>query len=62
MSFALASPQLLNFTERGAGPPLLLVHRLMVTGEMFEPVTDRRYSASARRAGPHTAARSPARP
>jgi hypothetical protein len=25
MSFALASPQLLNFTERGSGPPLLLV-------------------------------------
>jgi pimeloyl-ACP methyl ester carboxylesterase len=29
---------LLSFTERGAGPPLLLVHGLMITGEMFEPV------------------------
>ncbi|MGR6320151.1 alpha/beta hydrolase [Micromonospora soli] len=28
----------LYFTERGSGPPLLLVHGLMVTGEMFEPV------------------------
>jgi pimeloyl-ACP methyl ester carboxylesterase len=28
------------FTERGSGPPLLLVHGLMVTGEMFEPVID----------------------
>jgi len=28
---------LLHFTERGAGPPLLLVHGLMVTGEMFGP-------------------------
>jgi pimeloyl-ACP methyl ester carboxylesterase len=26
------------FTECGSGPPLLLVHGLMVTGEMFEPV------------------------
>jgi pimeloyl-ACP methyl ester carboxylesterase len=31
---------LLSFTERGAGPPLLLVHGLMITGEMFEPVLD----------------------
>jgi 3-oxoadipate enol-lactonase len=28
----------LYFTERGSGAPLLLVHGLMVTGEMFEPV------------------------
>jgi len=28
------------FTERGAGPPLILVHGVMVTGEMFEPVID----------------------
>jgi 3-oxoadipate enol-lactonase len=28
------------FTERGSGPPLLLVHGLMITGEMFEPVID----------------------
>jgi pimeloyl-ACP methyl ester carboxylesterase len=39
MSSAPASSQLLYFTERGSGPPLLLVHGLMVTGEMFEPVT-----------------------
>jgi 3-oxoadipate enol-lactonase len=31
----------LYFTERGAGPPLLLVHGLMVSGTMFEPVLDR---------------------
>src|ERR1700690_1595806 len=35
------SSDLLYFTERGSGPPLLLVHGLMVTGEMFEPVIDR---------------------
>jgi pimeloyl-ACP methyl ester carboxylesterase len=29
---------LLYFTERGSGSPLLLVHGLMITGEMFEPV------------------------
>jgi pimeloyl-ACP methyl ester carboxylesterase len=40
MSSAPASAQLLYFTERGSGPPLLLVHGLMVTGEMFEPVID----------------------
>jgi 3-oxoadipate enol-lactonase len=28
------------FAERGSGPPLLLVHGLMVTGEMFEPVIE----------------------
>lgn len=33
--------ELLYFTERGSGPPLLLVHGLMVTGEMFEPVIER---------------------
>jgi len=31
---------LLYFTDRGSGPPLLLVHGLMVTGEMFEPLLD----------------------
>jgi pimeloyl-ACP methyl ester carboxylesterase len=31
---------LVYFTERGTGPPLLLVHGLMVTGEMFEPVLE----------------------
>lgn len=30
--------ELLYFTERGSGPPLLLVHGVMITGEMFEPV------------------------
>jgi pimeloyl-ACP methyl ester carboxylesterase len=38
MNSALASSDLLYFTERGSGPPLLLVHGLMVSGEMFEPV------------------------
>jgi hypothetical protein len=36
MNAALASSELLYFTERGSGPPLLLVHGLMVTGEMFD--------------------------
>jgi len=40
MNSALASSDLLYFTERGLGPALLLVHGLMVTGEMFEPVID----------------------
>ena len=34
-----ASSELLYFIERGSGPPLLLVHGLMATGEMFEPIT-----------------------
>ena len=41
MNAALASSEILCFTERGSGPPPLLVHGLMVTGEMFEPVIDR---------------------
>lgn len=40
MSSTLASSDLLYVTERGSGPPLLLVHGLMVTGEMFEPVIE----------------------
>src|SRR5271170_614623 len=36
----LASSELIYFTERGSGPPLLLVHGLMITGEMFEPVVE----------------------
>jgi len=32
--------ELLYFTERGSGPPLLLVHGVMITGEMFEPVIE----------------------
>ena len=40
MNSAVASSELLYFTERGSGPPLLLVHGLMVSGEMFEPVLE----------------------
>jgi pimeloyl-ACP methyl ester carboxylesterase len=40
MNSNLASSDLLYFTERGSGPPLLLVHGLMVTGEMFGPVIE----------------------
>jgi 3-oxoadipate enol-lactonase len=40
MNSAVASSELLYYTERGSGPPLLLVHGLMVTGEMFEPVIE----------------------
>jgi 3-oxoadipate enol-lactonase len=40
MSATLSSSGLLYFTERGSGPPLLLVHGLMVTGEIFEPVIE----------------------
>jgi pimeloyl-ACP methyl ester carboxylesterase len=40
MNSPQASSKLLYFTERGLGPPLLLLHGLMVTGEMFEPVID----------------------
>jgi pimeloyl-ACP methyl ester carboxylesterase len=40
MTATLASSDLLYYTERGSGPPLLLVHGLMVTGEMFEPVIE----------------------
>jgi 3-oxoadipate enol-lactonase len=31
---------MLYFTERGSGPPLLLVHGLMITGAMFDPVIE----------------------
>lgn len=34
------SPDLLYFTEHGSGSPLVLVHGVMATGEMFEPVVD----------------------
>lgn len=33
--------ELLHFIEKGSGPPLLLVHGLMITGEMFKPVIER---------------------
>jgi pimeloyl-ACP methyl ester carboxylesterase len=36
----MAFSDLLYFTERGSGSPLLLVHGLMITGEMFEPVVE----------------------
>ncbi|MFF2243499.1 alpha/beta fold hydrolase [Arthrobacter sp. NPDC058130] len=35
-----APADLLHFSERGSGKPLLLVHGLMVTGEMFDPVVE----------------------
>jgi 3-oxoadipate enol-lactonase len=41
MRFAGTSSDLLYCTERGTGPPLLLVHGLMVSGEMFAPVVER---------------------
>ncbi len=41
MSSSVASSEVLHFSERGSGPPLLLVHGLMVTGEMFGPVIER---------------------
>jgi len=34
------SSDLLYFTERGSGPPLLLVHGLGMSGDMFEPVLE----------------------
>ncbi len=40
MSGAALSSKILHFTERGSGSPLLLVHGLMMTGEMFEPVIE----------------------
>ena len=40
MSFTETSSDLLYFSEHGSGAPLLLVHGLMVSGEMFEPVID----------------------
>jgi 3-oxoadipate enol-lactonase len=41
MSSAVTSSQGLYVTERGAGPPLLLIHGLMVSGDMFAPVIER---------------------
>jgi pimeloyl-ACP methyl ester carboxylesterase len=37
----LAFSDLIYYTERGSGPPLLLVHGLMITGDMFEPVIEK---------------------
>jgi pimeloyl-ACP methyl ester carboxylesterase len=40
MNSTLAQSDLLYFAERGSGPPLLLVHGLMVNGDMFGPVIE----------------------
>lgn len=40
MDSARTTFKLVYFTERGSGPPLLLVHGLMISGEMFEDVLD----------------------
>ena len=40
MTSTQTSSDLLYFTECGSGPPVLLVHGLMVSGEMFEPVVN----------------------
>ena len=40
MSPSLASSEVLYFREHGSGPSLLLVHGLMVTGEMFDPLIE----------------------
>jgi 3-oxoadipate enol-lactonase len=40
MNSVPASSELPFFTERGSGPPLMLIHGLMMTGEMFEPVIE----------------------
>jgi 3-oxoadipate enol-lactonase len=36
----MTTSDLLYFIDRGKGPPLSLVHGLMITGEMFEPVIE----------------------
>jgi pimeloyl-ACP methyl ester carboxylesterase len=69
MAHAPASSDVLSFAELGAGPPLLLVHGLMVSGTMFEPVLEafarrhrvivpdlRGHGESRRLQGPYTAA------
>ncbi len=40
MSSSVTPLELVYFNERGSGPPLLLVHGLMMTGEMFDPVLE----------------------
>ncbi len=47
MSSAAPSSGLLYFSERGSGPPLL-VHGLMVTGEMFDFVLAGQLSFNAK--------------
>jgi pimeloyl-ACP methyl ester carboxylesterase len=41
MNSSVAPSEQLYFTELGSGPPLLLVHGLMVSSGMFVPVVDR---------------------
>jgi 3-oxoadipate enol-lactonase len=40
MSSVPAASGLLYFVERGAGPPIVLVHGLMVDGAVFEPIVE----------------------
>jgi 3-oxoadipate enol-lactonase len=40
MSSTVASSEPIYFRDCGSGPPLLLIHGLMVSGEMFQPVVD----------------------
>lgn len=40
-------PPGLHYTERGSGPPLLLLHGALVTGGIFDPIVDR-FAASHR--------------
>jgi pimeloyl-ACP methyl ester carboxylesterase len=35
-----ASPDLIYFAERGSGSPLLLIHGLGMSGDMFEPIVE----------------------
>jgi 3-oxoadipate enol-lactonase len=39
-SIAPATRTRLAWTEHGAGPPLLLIHGMMISGDMFEPVVE----------------------
>lgn len=40
MDSGVRPPEIVHVCEYGSGPPLLLVHGLMVTGEMFQPVIE----------------------
>lgn len=40
MGFVEPKKDILYFTERGSGSPLLLVHGVMITGAMFEPIVE----------------------
>lgn len=69
MASASASSERVDFRDCGSGPPLLLIHGLMVSGEMFLPVVDhlstrhrliipdlRGYGLSRKLPPPHTSA------